>query len=287
LKKYNFKNMQKLASVEEQNSRKKGRDEEAITPPQVEQSPVENLAAQAEKTAPTPENAKGMVKDASSAAQAESLATQGQIAETSTAIEQLASAGKVSPESAAEAVAAETQLAKQEEQMSAELAGAFDFLDDAIDSVSAKSPPTPKTKRAETVKTKPTAERMVTRPGKYGEEKFWNIISNYGIKFWTDMPWMSDGRQLWKYIISTFSKINILSSVPEDDTAHSRQGKIVWCKRNLGNVNVILEKNKYRYVSKNSILIDDLEKNINPWVSSGGIGILHKSTGNTISKLEK
>ncbi len=164
--------MQKLASVEEQNSRKKGRDEEAITPPQVEQSPVENLAAQAEKTAPTPENAKGMVKDASSAAQAESLATQGQIAETSTAIEQLASAGKVSPESAAEAVAAETQLAKQEEQMSAELAGAFDFLDDAIDSVSAKSPPTPKTKRAETVKTKPTAERMVTRPGKYGEEKF-------------------------------------------------------------------------------------------------------------------
>jgi len=122
---------------------------------------------------------------------------------------------------------------------------------------------------------------------KYGEEKFWNIISNYGIKFWTDMPWMSDGRQLWKYIISTFSKINILSSVPEDDTAHSRQGKIVWCKRNLGNVNVILEKNKYRYVSKNSILIDDLEKNINPWVSSGGIGILHKSTGNTISKLEK
>jgi len=34
-------------------------------------------------------------------------------------------------------------------------------------------------------------------------------------------------------------------------------------------------------------LIDDLSKNIAEWKSAGGIGILHKSTGQTLSQLKR
>jgi len=34
-------------------------------------------------------------------------------------------------------------------------------------------------------------------------------------------------------------------------------------------------------------LIDDLPRNIDPWIEAGGIGILHKNTEDTIKKLKK
>jgi hypothetical protein len=35
------------------------------------------------------------------------------------------------------------------------------------------------------------------------------------------------------------------------------------------------------------LLIDDLPKNIAEWKSAGGTGILHKSTGQTLSQLKR
>ncbi|MFW6047538.1 MAG: hypothetical protein ACOCP4_07135 [Candidatus Woesearchaeota archaeon] len=40
------------------------------------------------------------------------------------------------------------------------------------------------------------------------------------------------------------------------------------------------------FANENSILIDDMEKNIKEWVSGGGIGILHRSYRKTIKELE-
>ena len=36
---------------------------------------------------------------------------------------------------------------------------------------------------------------------RYGDKKFWDLIDvKVGVGFWAGMKWMSDGKQLWKYI---------------------------------------------------------------------------------------
>ena len=55
---------------------------------------------------------------------------------------------------------------------------------------------------------------------------------------------------------------------------------------------VLINEAKNRWVDqcledKNSILIDDREKNIREWEKAGGIGILHTSTKDTLRKLKR
>ena len=46
-------------------------------------------------------------------------------------------------------------------------------------------------------------------------------------------------------------------------------------------------ENKKNYANANSILIDDMQKNIDQWRAAGGIGILHTSAASTIEQLKK
>ena len=117
---------------------------------------------------------------------------------------------------------------------------------------------------------------------KYNISKFWKNIELLGLEFWSNMSWMKDGKELWNYIKD--KNIKILSSPSQDKK--SKEGKLIWCDREL-NLKPILSNNKERYADKNSILIDDLPKNINKWVDAGGIGILHKNTKTTIKKLKE
>jgi len=120
---------------------------------------------------------------------------------------------------------------------------------------------------------------------RFGEEKVWEIIRKAGLSFWSDMSWMPDGKELWNHI-KDFNPI-ILSAPSRTDVEVCKTGKIIWCKRNLGpRVQVILEKQKYKYANPNSILIDDREKNTVPWEQHGGIAILHTSADDTIKKLK-
>jgi hypothetical protein len=121
---------------------------------------------------------------------------------------------------------------------------------------------------------------------RFGEPKVWEIIRKAGLSFWADMPWMPDGQKLWDYIKNY--NPTILSAPAKEDIETCKTGKIIWCKRNLGpNVQVILEKQKYKYAAENHILIDDLEKNTIPWEQHGGISILHTSTDDTIKRLKE
>lgn len=111
------------------------------------------------------------------------------------------------------------------------------------------------------------------------------IIIKYGkIGFWSEMPWMPDGKKLWKFIKSY--RPTILTTPLT--TINSKQGKQIWVRKKLGsNVPLVMSFKKEKYATPNSILIDDMEKNINPWIKAGGIGILHKNTKTTISKLKR
>ena len=124
---------------------------------------------------------------------------------------------------------------------------------------------------------------------KYGKNKFWSIINDYGIEFWTQMPWMPEGKTLWKYIISVDPYAEILSAPSRSPGTTSREGKPIWVKRELGphvKLNLVLAKDKHTLASPNHILIDDMEENIEKWNNAGGIGIVFKSTGQVIAELQ-
>ena len=101
------------------------------------------------------------------------------------------------------------------------------------------------------------------------------------------MPWMEDGKSLWKYLESY---PRIILSTPAS-SRNSRVGKQLWIQRELGSdIPYIIQPHKERYVKQNlcvpasiaksrlmKVLIDDLDKNVDSWIAQGGIGILHKS----------
>lgn len=119
----------------------------------------------------------------------------------------------------------------------------------------------------------------------YNDSNFWDPINNAGRDFWANLEWMPDGKQLWDYIKEHNPK---LLSAPSRENS-SRVGKFDWVKRELPGVDLILRtmKHKKDFAEPNAILIDDNESNVSDWINAGGIGILHKSTEDTINQLKK
>lgn len=114
---------------------------------------------------------------------------------------------------------------------------------------------------------------------------FWKPLDDAGLKFWVNMGWMPDGKELWKYI----EKYNptILSAPTKRN--ESRIGKIKWVNKELGDYQVILRSSEHKkdLAAPKSILIDDREDTIKGWNENGGIGIHHTSTKDTIEKLKE
>ena len=104
-------------------------------------------------------------------------------------------------------------------------------------------------------------------------------------RFWEDMSWKSDGKELWNAIKKY--KPTILSALTSSDV-RAEPGKEAWLKQHLPGVPFILVPSaieKQKYARKDAILIDDLDKNIEQWISRGGIGILHTNTKDTLAQL--
>jgi len=109
-------------------------------------------------------------------------------------------------------------------------------------------------------------------------------------KFWHTLPWENGGKQLWSYISK--HKPHILSAyVEESFDPNCIPGKSYWARTNLkvapGHTNLVKRVQKQNFANKNSILIDDYNKNISDFKKRGGIGIYHTSTSNTIRELKK
>ena len=128
-----------------------------------------------------------------------------------------------------------------------------------------------------------------------GTKEIFKIIS-HDADFWAGLPEMHDAHQLWSYI-SSLDLIPYILSAPWDE--ESRQGKILWLSGLAGKLNpvpskdkIILTHDKYMYATnpetgKPNILIDDMDKYIDPWMAAGGIAIKHTSASETIKELEK
>ena len=109
-------------------------------------------------------------------------------------------------------------------------------------------------------------------------------------RFWHTLPWQTGGRQLWSFISK--HKPHILSAyVEESFDPNCIPGKTKWLKTNvqvsIDRINLVRRVQKQNFANKNSILIDDYNKNISDFKKRGGIGIYHTSTSNTIRELKK
>jgi 5'(3')-deoxyribonucleotidase len=130
--------------------------------------------------------------------------------------------------------------------------------------------------------------KLLDKPLKPGydfgnDPKIWKKIDGAGEDFWATMKWMPDGKELWDALEK---KHPTILSAPSNHES-SIKGKKQWLKKNLPKVPYIIEEEKYKYADKDSVLIDDREKNIKKWEDAGGIGILHKDAEDTLKKLSK
>lgn len=120
-----------------------------------------------------------------------------------------------------------------------------------------------------------------------GDPKMWGAIGEHGEDFWAKMPWTDDGKKLWNYL-KKFPQVSILSA-PARSIPTSKTGKEKWIKRELGSdAKFILCRavEKQNHANTNSILIDDMEKNVLQFKAKGGLAILHKNSEDTIRQLK-
>jgi hypothetical protein len=109
---------------------------------------------------------------------------------------------------------------------------------------------------------------------KINQDVFWNTVNKQGVKFWSEMAWTKNGKDLYK-LVSKSSPI-ILSAYKKDGI-YTLEGKKMWIKNNLGNLTSFFcqREEKQGYATPISVLIDDREDNIQEWIKNGGIGILY------------
>lgn len=127
------------------------------------------------------------------------------------------------------------------------------------------------------------------------DEDLWRDIERHGkSKFFSELPWMTDGKTLWEFVINNFLKIKILTALGKSDAVDGQttKGKRAWLLHNIpaltdSDIIMVVNKHKKRhYSTPESIIIDDTPVVIQEWNKKGGIGILHKSATETIGILK-
>jgi len=130
-------------------------------------------------------------------------------------------------------------------------------------------------------------------PDQLVKKDMWNAIKKYykdGHQFYRELDLMPDANQLWNHI-----KVHdpIILTATGQKVESIKQEKVEWCKEHFPGVQmigVVHSHEKANYIIRDteeiSILIDDREKSINPWVAAGGVGILHTSARQTIKELK-
>ena len=119
----------------------------------------------------------------------------------------------------------------------------------------------------------------------HGTKKFWTSIPTDTPKFWAELPKMPEMDKLWSYIEKYEPKLLTAPSRHES----SRVGKQKWVDKHIPETPIIFKaaKAKHELAGPGKILVDDRKDNIERWNNAGGIGIVFKSTDQTISDLKQ
>jgi 5'(3')-deoxyribonucleotidase len=121
--------------------------------------------------------------------------------------------------------------------------------------------------------------------------KLWATVDkmNREKPFFEHLPMLPDALELFSYVRDNYEEVFILSahgSTPQDAPSQ----KLNWVRKHLCPVVEVVcvpkSPDKAAYACPRTILIDDREKSINPFVAAGGLGILHRNAKDTIRQLQ-
>lgn len=122
--------------------------------------------------------------------------------------------------------------------------------------------------------------------------QLWWAVDDYNrnvAPFFESLEKMEDADLLVEFIRANFVNHYILTAcgyTPKDGAEQKKR----WFAREYGHdlhVKVVTgSSDKAAFATPMTILIDDREKSILPWIAAGGIGILHKNVKSTIEQLQ-
>ena len=119
--------------------------------------------------------------------------------------------------------------------------------------------------------------------------KYMYRVASNNERFWANLPWMPEGKELWEYI----KKYDpCILTTPLQDEA-SKKGKARWIEENLfpKPKKVIMSHEKYNWATDDNgqpnILIDDFTINTIPWEEKGGTSILYINASKAIKELKE
>lgn len=125
------------------------------------------------------------------------------------------------------------------------------------------------------------------------DDRMWEAIRQVG-HFYDKLEPMPGAKEMFDIIYGKYGdQCEILTGIPKPfrgiDTAG--EDKIAWTRRMLSEtvkINIVYRKEKMEHCQgPQDVLIDDRADTIREWESKGGVGILHKSAGETLARLRE
>lgn len=120
----------------------------------------------------------------------------------------------------------------------------------------------------------------------HGKQNRFNLVNKNSPEYFANMPWMKDGKLLYNFV-NSFPNVQILSHAPD---AKSKIGKQQWLKDKgiTFEANLVPNrKDKSKFATTDSVLIDDREDVVNDFINAGGKAILHTNSIDTINQLKE
>ena len=120
----------------------------------------------------------------------------------------------------------------------------------------------------------------------HGKQNRFNLVNKNSPEYYANMPWMKDGKLLYNFV-NSFPNVQILSHAPD---AKSKIGKQQWLKDKgiTFEANLVPNrKDKSKFATDDSVLIDDREDVVNDFINAGGKAILHTNSIDTINQLKE
>jgi len=109
------------------------------------------------------------------------------------------------------------------------------------------------------------------------EKLLWSKIEEAGVGFWENLELFPWGKKLYNKLKGLGDEFSILSSPGKftEIASIACKGKVLWLDNHFNNKeDYILAYNKSLCASENTILIDDSQHKIDPFIASGGHGFL-------------
>jgi len=131
------------------------------------------------------------------------------------------------------------------------------------------------------------AERTGKKPGEFRRRrKMWRRLAPPNTSdFFGELPWMSDGAQLWNFLAPLSPKI--LSGSPSGDWAEPQKRR--WCMEQLKlpdeRVHIVDPCDKAKFSHPGAVLVDDWLAHRPLWEARGGIFVHYTSAQRSIALL--